>query len=360
MVRVSAFFHNLASMKFTVIHLSLTALLVIGGTICQARLGIYAAQQKVFGSWIILLFGVVPLPGMLLVGTLILVNLLAAIGCRFLKRRPALGLLMIHVGLLVLVGGGFFIAATAQESFLTLAEGESAEYSMAPGEWQIAVEAQRGTNAPKWAVDIADLSLGREAVVADSGIGITMDEYRANCRMTAAGPGETHRLDTLPSALDPVENTPGIHLQVRYGPNIGDVFLFGGDSDSTVLHLGNAEFAFSLRLKQVPLPLKLTLLDFKKTMHAGSEIVKSFASLVAIETAGSRRQVVISMNRPLRFREYTFYQSAYSEEPVRGESSTFSVVRSAGRWLPYAASILLFFGLAVHFTGKLIARSRKA
>ncbi len=360
MVRVLALFHKLASIKFTVFILLLIAMLVIVGTIYQARLGIYAAQQQVFGSWIFMLFGVVPLPGMLLVGVMFLVNLLAALTCRFSRHRPMLGLLLIHVGLLVLVGGGFFIAATAQESFLTLVEGESAEYSMAPSDWEIAMAARRGTNAPEWVVDVTDLRLGCESAVADSGVSITMDEHRANCRLTAAGADEKHRVESLPSAVDPAENTPGIQVRIRSGRETGSVFLFGGENGSMTLHLGDAEYVFSLRLKRWPLPLKLKLLDFKKTMHAGSEIVKSFDSLVEIETGGSRRQAVISMNRPLRFREYTFYQSAYGADDGQGESSTFSVVRSAGRWLPYAASALLFIGLAVHFMGKLIARSRRA
>ena len=358
--RVFVILQKLASLKFTVIVLALIAMLVIAGTICQAQLGIYAAQQKVFTSWIFWIFGILPLPGMLLAGILFLINLLATLACRFSWRRPPLGLLLIHVGLLLLTGGGFFIAATAQESFVTLAEGESGDYSTASSDWEIAIEARRGANAQMWAVDVADLRLGRESAVADSDVGITMDEYRANCRMIAAGPNEKNRVDSLPPALDPAENIPGIHLLVRSGRETGSVFLFGGENSSTSLHLGDAEFALSLRLKHWPLPLKLKLLDFRKTMYAGSEIVKSFTSLVEIETKGARRQAVISMNRPLRFREYTFYQSAYGEDTGQGESSTFSVVRSTGRWLPYAASALLFLGLAVHFLGKLMARSRRA
>ena len=358
-IRVFALFHKLASLKFTVIVLSLIALLLIAGTIYQAQQGIYAAQQKVFGSWIFWIFGILPLPGMLLAGVLFLINLLAALTCRFSWRRPALGLLLIHIGLLLLTGGGFFIAATAQESFLTLAEGEIGEYSMAAGEWEIAMATRRGTGAPAWAVDVADLVQGREVAVADFGVMVTLEAHYTNCRLAADGKGENQRLDLLPPAADPAENTPGVRLGVRFGRATGRALLFGGENGSTILDLGAAEYAFSLRLKRFPLPLKLKLLDFKRTMHAGSEITKSFDSLVEIETGRIRRQVLISMNRPLRFRDYTFYQSSYGEDPIRGESSTFSVVRSAGRWLPYAAGAMLFFGLAVHFLGRLLARSRK-
>ena len=73
----------------------------------------------------------------------------------------------------------------------------------------------------------------------------------------------------------------------------------------------------------------------------------------------TRRVAVISMNRPLRVREYTFYQSSYVEDGMGRESSTFSVVRNAGRWLPYIASALIFLGLAGHFLAMLGAALKK-
>lgn len=360
MSRGGVILQKLASLKFTVIVLALIALLVIAGTIGQAQWGIYTAQQMIFASWVFWIFGVLPVPGMLLAGVLFLVNLSAALACRFSWRRPPLGLLLIHVGLLLLTGGGFFIAATAQESFLTLAEGESGDYSMASGEWEVAMEARPGAAARVWAVDVADLDAGRELAVADSGVAITLKTRAANSRMVAAGAGATPQLEPLPSAADPGENIPGLRLEVRAGRETASAILFGGEKVPLILNLGGAEYAFSLRQKRFPLPLRLTLLDFKKTLHAGSDVPKSFDSVVEIEAGGGRRQAVISMNRPLRFREYTFYQSSYGEVSGQGEYSTFSVVRSVGRWLPYAASALLFFGLAVHFLGRLLARSRKA
>ena len=68
---------SLASLQLTVFGLLIMALLVIGGTIMQADKGIYAAQREIFQSWVFWLFRLVPLPGMLLVGALLAVNLLA-------------------------------------------------------------------------------------------------------------------------------------------------------------------------------------------------------------------------------------------------------------------------------------------
>ncbi len=351
---------RLGSLKLTVLVLALIAFLVIAGTVCQAQSGLYAAQQRVFHSWVFWLFGILPLPGMLLAGVLFLVNLLAALATRFSWRRGALGMLLIHIGLLLLAGGGFFIAATARESFLTLREGESAGFSSAASDWEIVMEAPGRADALAWALDISSLVRGREVTVADSGVVIILESRHANCRWAADGRSEALRLEPLAPAADPAENTPGLSLLVRSGRETRRILLCGGEGGSTIPDPRGAAYAFSLRRKRFALPLKLKLLDFKRTMHPGSEIPKSFESLVEIDAGGIRRRALIAMNRPLRFREFTFYQSSYGEDPQQGESSTFSVVRSAGRWLPYAASALMFLGLAVHFLSLLLAGSRRS
>jgi hypothetical protein len=238
----------------TVAALLLTAGLVVAGTIYQSGNGIYAAQAEVFGSWLILLFGILPLPGMLLVAGLLFVNLVAAsfFRWRYLWRQS--GLLLIHYGLLLLVGGGFFIAATTQEYLLTLNEGESS---------RIALRAAAG------------------------------------------------------------EARPGRSPQ------------------------------------QVALPFEVRLIDFEKRMHPGTDIPLSFSSRVEVVAGTDRRLAVISMNRPLRHRGYTFYQSSYGENERGGENSTFSVVRNSGRWLPYIASAMIFLGLLLHFLMRMAPALKK-
>ncbi len=226
----------LASLELTVIALLLLAALVVGGTAYQAENGLYAAQRLVFGSWIILLFGAIPVPGLLSAALLLFINLLAAAAFRLQYRWRRAGLILVHYGLLLLIAGGFFVSLTSREYFLTLREGES-----------------------------------------------------------------------------------------------GSILLLADGDPGAVL------------------PFEFRLLDFEKTVHPGTDIPRSFRSRVEIGEGTARRSAVISMNRPLRLRGYAIYQSAYAEEAGGGESSTFSVVRGAGRRIPYAASALVFLGLALHF-----------
>jgi hypothetical protein len=167
-------------------------------------------------------------------------------------------------------------------------------------------------------------------------------------------------LRAVPPAADAAENFPGAIVIIRdlQGGTL-PLPLFAGSDAPVMRSFSGRDCHFSLRLKRILLPLRLKLLDFEKTVHPGSEIPKSFASRVEIESAGLRRVARIAMNRPLRHRGYAFYQSAYEESGPHGATSTFAVVQNAGRWLPYISSALIFFGLILHFIGQMVAAQKK-
>jgi len=337
------------------------ALLVIGGTILQSGKGIYAAQQEVFQSWLFWLFGVLPLPGMLLVGALLFVNLLSAVVFRLKFKWSASGLLLIHIGLLVLLGGGFVSFQYGREYVMTLNEGESSRMAHAAHEWELAVWTETQGKRQVQAVDIAALRPGEAWALPGQGLGVSVSRFFPNCRPAeAAAPGEAIFNEVRPAA-DPDENVPGVILDLSGPQGVqGRISLFAGNDAPVVRTVPQGDYYFLLRQKRVILPLRLKLLDFKKTVYPGSEIPKSFTSRVEIESDGLRREALIAMNRPLRFRGYTFYQSSYAEGGAHGASSTFAVVRNAGRWLPYISSALIFIGLLLHFVFQLAVSLKKS
>ena len=108
------------------------------------------------------------------------------------------------------------------------------------------------------------------------------------------------------------------------------------------------------------LPLGMTLKDFKMKMYPNSNIPKSYESHVSIRAEDSvDRDVVISMNKPLRFKDYTFFQSSYFIGEDGSEYSILAVVKNAGRLVPYFSSITIFLGLVIHFMTMLLKRRQK-
>lgn len=112
-------------------------------------------------------------------------------------------------------------------------------------------------------------------------------------------------------------------------------------------------------LREVPLPFTIRLDHFKAEFHPGTDMAKSYESLVTITTGSLQRQVRIYMNNPLRYKDYTVYQASYDTDSTGKQHSTLAVVKNFAKVLPYIACFVVFFGLALHFLIQaLVAKAR--
>jgi hypothetical protein len=335
--RVGRLIDFTASLEFTVYILLLFLILVIWGTVYQASNGLYAAQKEIFHAWVHWVTGFIPIPGLILVGAALFLNLLAALILRIPWRLQNAGLLLIHLGLIVFLVGGFVARRLSQESFLTLVEGEASGFCSAYRDWEIALWSEHAGVRTVAAIPIRGLRAGEVLTFKAFGRSLTVDAVYPNSRLSA-----TEGLLTLPVQTEAELNLPGLVLRSESGER---VLLHASQAMETPLAKAHQNLTLSLRPRRFPLPVVLKLLDFRKTTYPGSEIPKGFESQVELLFPdGFRREARISMNRPLRIGPYTFYQSSYDESGGL-ERSTFSVVRNRLRLLPYAASLLTFLGL---------------
>ena len=107
-------------------------------------------------------------------------------------------------------------------------------------------------------------------------------------------------------------------------------------------------YVLTYRNQAEPLGFNLELIDFKVTNYQGSNQAKSYESLVEMEDGA---QILISMNEPLKYRGWTFYQSSFIEPKEEGDSyvSVLSVNRDPGRILKYLGSALIVLGIILLF-----------
>jgi len=120
-----------------------------------------------------------------------------------------------------------------------------------------------------------------------------------------------------------------------------------GQSVTQTATINNQNFEFLFRKKRTYLPFSIELLDFKKVLHAGTGIAKSYSSEINLIENGIPRRVLIQMNEPLRHRGYTFFQSSFIEGP-EGEATVLAAVKNYGRLFPYISSIVMSIGLFLH------------
>ncbi len=211
----------LTSLKLTVVLLAMAIVVVFFGTVAQVNEGLWQAQHRWFqsffvwggpagASWKIPIF-----PGGYLVGSALLINLLAAHINRFQWGWKKVGIHLAHFGIVVLLLGGLVTDRIARESRMTLKEGQTKVYS----------ESHRDTEI----VFISDFEGGRDEVVSIPGdlvahrkeitheklpFTVKVVKYEGNCEiisrasMTETGGKLTSALATVESQYSSPEGLP--------------------------------------------------------------------------------------------------------------------------------------------------------
>src|ERR1051325_3358548 len=121
----------LVSLRLTVVLLAFGIVLVFVGTVAQADEGLYNAQARYFKHWFvwgITTFGYpipIGLPGGYLIGTVLLINLVAAHINRFQFTTKKIGIQLTHAGVILLLVGQLTTDLFTRETQMRFFEGQT-------------------------------------------------------------------------------------------------------------------------------------------------------------------------------------------------------------------------------------------
>ena len=160
---------------------------------------------------------------------------------------------------------------------------------------------------------------------------------------------------------DDMKNRPGIIFQVSgtFSDIDGVYGLIFGQSVPATINVNSNQYVMALTKKKTYLPFAIELEDFKKVMHPGTEVTKSYSSKINLVENNIPRPVLIEMNKPLRHEGYTFYQASFIESPSGEETTVLAAVHNYGRLFPYISSIIMSIGLLMHMLVNMPALFKK-
>jgi hypothetical protein len=116
------------------------------------------------------------------------------------------------------------------------------------------------------------------------------------------------------------------------------------------LFTDQAVYILSFANARHPVGFDLRLKEFKVGRYPGTMRAASYESLVDVPGIGER---TISMNEPLKFNGYTFYQSSFQEDETgHPVASIFSVNKDPGRWIKYLGALMIVSGIIHLFSFK--------
>lgn len=359
-----AILHRLTKADIIFYLLPLIMINLAAGTLAQRSLGLYAAQKMFFSTFVTWIGPApfsVPLPG----GYALTGFLAACLLLKFLLDSPwrlsRAGINLAHLGALVLLFGGLLTSLGAREGYMLLAEGDASPYVYNYRQRQLYIFEN---DALLRAVNFEAAAPGR----TQGGLPFTLtfDDRCENCSIAerAKTPGgKPHRgmaqfmaLGKKPSEKDPEENLGGVTFEIAgLGKKQDGVYIaIEGMPRPIEFSKNGKNYKIIFGKEQRRLPFSIGLKDFQKDTHPGTAMASGYSSSVVIADGGIEWPAHIEMNRPLRYKGYTFYQSSFGEGPDK-DISVLSVVENKGRIFPYIGTGLLALGLLLH----LVLRARE-
>jgi hypothetical protein len=388
----------MASLRLTVVLLALSMFLVLAGTLAQTNEGVWSVVHRYFRSPLVViplqLFVpekilriplAIPFPGGLTLGVLLFVNLIGAHVTRFKFQAKRIGIILAHLGVIMLLVGEFVTGAAAEEGHMTIDQGGSSNYVEDIREAELVIidgskaETDLVVVVPQHVL-MASARGGNGGSPISHGLlpfDIRVDEWMGNSQMfgpmQAAPPGRTGpKADAgLGTSLKvaPAPEATGVDGQnmdlpsafvtlsskgQKLGTYLVSVYL---DQSQTVTVDGRA-YEIALRFKRTYKPYRLDLLEFRHDRFVGTDKPRNFSSRVRLidPERSVNREVLIYMNNPLRHAGETFYQAAFKE----GDTGTIlQVVRNPGWLLPYISCGMVTIGLLIHFGIRMASSVRR-
>ncbi|QDU67184.1 cytochrome c biogenesis protein ResB [Engelhardtia mirabilis] len=372
----------LGSFGLSVAVLSGMLLLTFLGTVEQQNTGLYEVQKNYFESWIAMhptRWGEMPLPGGVLLMSLLAVNLAIGGLVRIRKSKRTAGIIICHVGIALLMAAGLVKLTNSDDGFLALVEGESSDDFVSFFHWEVAIyDAEADPDAPVQEIliddtDLRALSGGRSRVFShpDLGFQLELSNYVPNGRPLPVGPQwrseypivDGYATYTFPKANQAEENVPVVYARALVGGQVTSAgILYGGEASPLILGNGDELMALSLRKQRFQMPFTVHLDDFHMEEHPRTRIASVYRSDITKLQDGVEDKVRIEMNRPLRDSGLVLFQSSYGTRMTDlgpRPYSQFSVVRNPSDHWPLYACIVIGVGLLFAFVQRLTAFLKK-
>ncbi len=370
----------LASLRLTVVCLGFGMLLIFLGTLAQVHLGIHAVQARYFQSLIIFWsppgagWKIPVLPGGYLLGTVLLLNLVAAHATRFQFSKKKIGIILLHFGVILLLVGQLLTGLFARETQMRIDEGQTLGYSEAPREVELAVIDVTDPNFDQ-VVAIPEgvlthggtiqnptlpFTLQIRQFLPNSHVAMRSQEPPAPPSLATTGLGTSIVVSEIPRTVKDDErdlSAAFVGIDGVQG-SLGTWLVSNAIPEAQALTVNGHTYEFVMRQRRFYKQFALTLLHFAHDRYAGTDIPKNFSSRVRLADLerGENREVLISMNDPLRYRGFTFYQSGFDNND---KTTILQVVRNPAMLLPYIACGLVALGLLVQFSMHLFGFLKK-
>lgn len=373
-------FDIFSSFGFAVIMLIGLFALVMLGTFYQVEHGLFQAQARYFNSiYFMQSFGPIsiPVPGAYLLMILFSINLITGGLVRIKKNWKRPGIIITHVGILVMLLSALITFKYSIRGNMTLYESPMAEATERYGdeilsynEWAIEV-GQPETGSTLFVItesEFGDLGSNnaRTYYSEDLPFDVTVSGYLRNAEPREAGatapPGARvvdgfYLRDVGPNSQVERE-VAGAYVTLKDKASGAETegILSGFSRAPFTAKGGGDDWVIEMARRRWAVPFTVYLDDFIVDFHPGTSMAANFESQVTKIEGDNREKIRIWMNHPLRHKGFTFFQANWgppNAQPGDTLYTGFEVVKNPADQGPLVACIIVGIGLLIHFLQKL-------
>jgi hypothetical protein len=326
--------------------------LLTAGTISQRYIGLYESERLFFSSFI-LWIGLIPLPGAYTLLSVLSISLIAKLLFESPWSPQKSGIIITHMGAILLLLGGLLTAFTTEEGYIMLKPGETSarvsDYHLR--ELAIVKNGETVHSVPLQQLR-AELKIAAESVPFT----VRITAVCRNCVPTAPeksskpfhGIAKELTLAAAPLAAEDEENQAGAVLEISGAESADGIHIaYEPTRKQPEFTLGKDTYRIEMRHIARTLPFSVRLDEFRKANYPGTGIARSYESAITVSGDGIAWPFTVKMNHPLRYDGYTLYQSSFVTTDD-GEFSVLAVVKNHGRVFPYVASLVMCIGIVTH------------
>ncbi len=311
-----------------------------------------------------------PLPGGYWVCALLLVNMVCGGLIRARKGWKTCGVILAHFSIVFMVAAGGVAQLYEKRGVMFLIEGQQADYAVSLTDPTVEViEFKDGEPVGEVVVAgepvMRGLKPDHERVLDFKALPFDLEITGWQTNAMVRKEGDAWSLRPLPVQPEGEMNSPGCVARVIRGDGTaGESFILAVPPVSTgeesypprLVEVGGRTFGVRLVKETIPVPYTVKLDDAVAEYYPNSMRPKSFSS--SIQRIGERAvPVEISMNEPMRYGGFTFFQRTMSGAAQMNQGPEFSgfevVSNPADKW-PEWSLYLVTAGLLIHFITKLV------
>lgn len=348
--KINMFINRLAGADMAFWILPLLMLNLVLGTLAQHFIGLYESQKIFFASFFYFL-GPLPLPGSYTLLGLLAFSLLIKFILHSEWRWNRAGIILAHLGALILLIGGLLTALTTREGFMAIPEGETTPYVYDYNNREFFVFRDEELQHR-----IAFKNLEGRITLPNFPFVIDVEDRCVNCAITKQDDPKNRKsmarfmqLSDINPEKENEANLSGFTFELTGGDtqDNGTYIAFENMPQPVTLNKNDHTYKLIFGKEQRLLPFSVGLENFTKETYPGTTQARAYSSDLAIYEGSRTFPVRIEMNKPLRYKGYTFYQSSF-EQTLGREITILTVVENHGRLFPYIGTLIIAIGLLLH------------